>query len=59
MYPLVRAPRRWQRVSATLGRIGAFAIVELQKLQHDRAELLTRMAQPALWLLPRSSPACR
>jgi len=32
-------------------RITAFAIVELQKLQHDRAELLTRMVQPALWLL--------
>ena len=25
--------------------------VELQKLQHDRAELITRMVQPALWLL--------
>ncbi|MEZ0351347.1 ABC transporter permease [Mycobacterium sp. pR1184] len=48
---LVRAPRGWQRVSATLGRVGAFAIVELQKLQHDRTELLTRMVQPALWLL--------
>jgi len=48
---LVRAPRGWQRVGATLSRIGTFAIVELQKLQHDRAELLTRMVQPALWLL--------
>ena len=26
-------------------------IVELQKLQHDRTELVTRMVQPALWLL--------
>ena len=34
-----------------MSRIGAFAIVELQKLQHDRTELLTRMVQPALWLL--------
>jgi ABC-2 type transport system permease protein len=33
-----------------LARIGAFAIVELQKLQHDRTELVTRMVQPALWL---------
>jgi ABC-2 type transport system permease protein len=48
---LVRAPRGWQRVQATLARIGAFAIVELQKLQHDRTELVTRMVQPALWLL--------
>jgi ABC-2 type transport system permease protein len=29
----------------------AFALVELQKLRHDRTELLTRMVQPALWLL--------
>ena len=48
---LVRAPRGWQRIPATLPRIGAFAIVELQKLQRDRAELVTRMVQPALWLL--------
>ncbi|OBG99679.1 MULTISPECIES: ABC transporter permease [unclassified Mycobacterium] len=48
---LVRAPRGWQRVQATLARIGAFAIVELQKLRHDRTELITRMVQPALWLL--------
>ena len=31
--------------------MGAFAIVELQKLRHDRTELFTRMVQPALWLL--------
>jgi len=31
--------------------MGAFALVELQKLTHDRSELLTRMVQPALWLL--------
>ncbi|MEB4209147.1 ABC transporter permease [Mycobacterium sp. 94-17] len=48
---LTRAPRGWQRVGALAGRIGAFAIVELQKLQHDRTELVTRMVQPALWLL--------
>ena len=34
-----------------MGCIGAFAIVELQKLRHDRTELVTRMVQPALWLL--------
>ena len=32
-------------------RVGAFALVELQKLRHDRTELFTRMVQPALWLL--------
>ena len=48
---LVRAPTGWQRIRATSGRIGAFAIVEMQKLQHDRTELVTRMVQPALWLL--------
>jgi ABC-2 type transport system permease protein len=48
---LVRAPHGWQRVGATLSRISTFAIVELQKLQHDRTELVTRMVQPALWLL--------
>lgn len=28
-----------------------FALVELRKLSHDRSELVTRMVQPALWLL--------
>ncbi|HTX97109.1 MAG TPA: ABC transporter permease [Mycobacterium sp.] len=51
IHPLVRAPRGWQRVSSVGSRIVAFAIVELQKLQHDRTELVTRMVQPALWLL--------
>jgi ABC-2 type transport system permease protein len=46
---LSRAPRGWQRVYATSGRVSAFAIVELQKLRHDRTELVTRMVQPALW----------
>lgn len=32
-------------------RVGTFALVELQKLRHDRTELFTRMVQPALWLL--------
>jgi ABC-2 type transport system permease protein len=32
-------------------RMGTFALVELQKLRHDRTELITRMVQPALWLL--------
>ncbi|OBK22130.1 multidrug ABC transporter permease [Mycobacterium asiaticum] len=48
---LVRAPHGIDRARATLSRVGAFAIVELQKLRHDRTELVTRMVQPALWLL--------
>jgi ABC-2 type transport system permease protein len=48
---LLRAPRGWQRIGAMVSRVAAFAIVELQKLQHDRTELVTRMVQPALWLL--------
>ena len=49
---LVRAPRGWRRIrSEWRVRVGAFALVELQKLRHDRTELFTRMVQPALWLL--------
>lgn len=48
---LIRAPRGVRRVPGLLRRMGAFALVELQKLSHDRSELLTRMVQPALWLL--------
>jgi ABC-2 type transport system permease protein len=32
-------------------RIATFCVVELQKLRHDRSELVTRAIQPALWLL--------
>ncbi|MBV8540636.1 MAG: ABC transporter permease [Pseudonocardiales bacterium] len=34
-----------------LFRIGTMCLVELQKLRHDRTELITRAIQPALWLL--------
>jgi ABC-2 type transport system permease protein len=34
-----------------LVRVGTYSLVELQKLRHDRSELVTRMVQPALWLL--------
>ena len=34
-----------------LARIVALCVVELQKLRHDRSELLTRAVQPALWLV--------
>ncbi len=48
---LLRAPRGWRRLTGMVSRMGTFALVELQKLRHDRTELLTRMVQPALWLL--------
>lgn len=48
---LIRAPHGIRRVGGLLRRMGAFALVELQKLSHDRSELVTRMVQPALWLL--------
>ncbi len=48
---LTGAPQGWRRVRQTLTSVGTFALVELQKLQHDRTELFTRMVQPALWLL--------
>lgn len=48
---LIRAPRGWRRLPGIAPRIGAFALVELQKLRHDRTELFTRLVQPALWLL--------
>ena len=34
-----------------LSRAGTMCLVELQKLRHDRTELVTRAIQPALWLL--------
>ena len=48
---LVLAPRGAKRVAGLARRMGAFALVELQKLRHDRTELVTRTIQPALWLL--------
>jgi len=48
---LILAPRGWHRVTGLISRMGTFALVELQKLRHDRTELFTRMVQPALWLL--------
>ncbi|MCW0212158.1 MAG: ABC transporter permease [Pseudonocardia sp.] len=34
-----------------LSRIATMCLVELQKLRHDRTELVTRAVQPALWLI--------
>jgi ABC-2 type transport system permease protein len=38
-------------VRTTLSRVGTMCLVELQKLRHDRTELVTRAVQPALWLM--------
>jgi ABC-2 type transport system permease protein len=32
-------------------RVATFCLVELQKLRHDRTELITRAVQPVLWLV--------
>ena len=32
-------------------RVGTFCLIELQKLRHDRTELITRAVQPVLWLV--------
>ncbi|BBZ01510.1 transport permease protein [Mycolicibacterium chitae] len=48
---LIRAPRGWRRLRGWANRVGALTLVELQKLSHDRTELLIRLIQPALWLL--------
>jgi ABC-2 type transport system permease protein len=45
------APRGWQRLPLLGSRLVTFAIVEMQKLRHDRTELVTRAIQPMLWLL--------
>ncbi|WTL59925.1 ABC transporter permease [Nocardia sp. NBC_01499] len=45
------APHGIYRLRTLGSRIGTFALVELQKLRHDRTELVTRAVQPALWML--------
>ena len=42
------APPAWRWLGS---RIATFCLVEIQKIRHDRTELLTRAIQPALWLL--------
>jgi ABC-2 type transport system permease protein len=41
-------PALWRRFPS---RTTTFCLVELQKLSHDRTELLTRAVQPVLWLV--------
>jgi ABC-2 type transport system permease protein len=40
-----------RQLRTALSRINAMCLVELQKLRHDRTELITRAVQPTLWLL--------
>ncbi len=49
--PAGLAERRPNLVRLLLSRVGTMCLVELQKLRHDRTELVTRAIQPALWLL--------
>ncbi|MEV0947693.1 ABC transporter permease [Rhodococcus sp. NPDC049939] len=39
------------RGARLLSRIATFCLVELQRLRHDRSELMTRAIQPILWLV--------
>ncbi len=41
-------PSVWRQFPS---RVLTFCLVELQKLRHDRTEILTRAVQPALWLV--------
>src|SRR5881392_1777884 len=45
---LPAGPAPWRLLPS---RVATLCLVELQKLRHDRSELVTRMVQPALWLL--------
>jgi ABC-2 type transport system permease protein len=45
------APGGLHRLPLLGSRLLTFAIIELQKLRHDRTELVTRAIQPTLWLL--------
>lgn len=44
--PVHRGP-----IGLLVSRAGTMCLVELQKLRHDRTELVTRAIQPALWLI--------
>jgi ABC-2 type transport system permease protein len=43
--------RRVRGLPLLVSRIGTFCLIELQKLRHDRTELMTRAIQPILWLV--------
>jgi hypothetical protein len=42
------APRGWQRLPLLGSRLLTFAIVEMQKLSHDRTELVTALSSHAV-----------
>jgi len=44
-------PGPLKQLSTGISRTGAMCLVELQKLRHDRTDLITRAIQPTLWLL--------
>ncbi len=44
-------PGLFRAIATGISRVGTMCLVELQKLRHDRTELLTRAVQPALWLV--------
>jgi ABC-2 type transport system permease protein len=44
-------PGPLRQLGIALSRVYAMCLVELQKLRHDRSELVTRAVQPTLWLL--------
>jgi ABC-2 type transport system permease protein len=45
---VVADPTIWQQFP---NRVVTFCLVELQKLRHDRTEIVTRAVQPVLWLV--------
>jgi ABC-2 type transport system permease protein len=49
--PSAWAETRLRATTRLFSRIGTFCLVELQKLRHDRTELITRAIQPILWLV--------
>jgi ABC-2 type transport system permease protein len=51
--PRAASAERTSRTGVALlaSRVATFCLVELQKLRHDRTELLTRAIQPILWLV--------
>jgi ABC-2 type transport system permease protein len=44
-------PRTPNAVRRLLSRVYTFCLIEVQKLRHDRTELVTRLIQPVLWLV--------
>ena len=44
-------PSLLRTLLTALSRVATMCLVELQKLRHDRTELITRAVQPALWLV--------